>query len=184
MRSWKNIPISVLLIFSCFLLLSCGGGGGSGGGGGAPPAAQATTVSGSVQAPGGQVVFNHPEGILQRFADSIFPSAYALVTGLSPVPDGSSVQLIRLNATGTSFTMLASTMTSGGRYSFNLTSLGLQPSNDLAVRVANGAVQMRAFVIGSNVDMDPVSETAVQLVLEQILATPGATINRYTVRNW
>jgi hypothetical protein len=135
-----------------------------------------------VQAPGGQVVFNHPQGILQQFADSIFPSAYALVTGLSPVPDGTSVQLIRLNATGTSFTVLTSTMTSGGRYSFNLTSLGLQPSSDLAVRVANGAVQMRAFVTGSNVDMDPVSEAAVQLVLEQILATPGATISHYSVQ--
>jgi len=180
MRSWKNISISVLLISSCLLLLSCGGGGG--GGGGAPPAAQATTVSGSVQAPGGQVVFNHPQWILQQFADSIFSSAYALVTGLSPVPDGTSVQLIRLNATGTSFTVLASTMTSGGRYSFNLTSLGLQPSSDLAVRVANGAVQMRAFVTGMDADIGPASETAAQLVSEQILGTPGATINQFTIQ--
>jgi len=182
MRSWKNISISVLLISSCFLLLSCGGGGNSGGGGGAPPAAQATTVSGSVQAPGGQVVFNHLQGILQQFADSIFPSAYALVTGLSPVPDGTLVQLIRLNATGTSFTALASTMTSGGRYSFNLTSLGLQPSSDLAVRVANGATQMRAFVTGMDADIGPSSETAAQLVLEQILGAPGATINHFTIQ--
>ncbi|HSF70424.1 MAG TPA: hypothetical protein VLA47_08565, partial [Nitrospira sp.] len=35
---------------------------------------------------------------------------------------------------------------------------------------------------GSNVDIDPASETAVQLVLEQILGTPGATINNYTVQ--
>jgi hypothetical protein len=182
MHRWENTFLSIVVGFSSLLLLSCGGGGGGGGGGGAPPAAQTTTVSGSVQAPGGQVAFNQPQGLLQQFAQFISPSAYASVSGISPVPDGTTVQLIRLNATGTSFTVLASTMTSGGRYMFNLTSLGLQPSSDLAVRVANGVVQMRAFVTGMEADIGPTSETAAQLVLEQIFGTPGATINQFTTQ--
>lgn len=167
---------------SCLFLTSCGSGGGDGGGGGSPPAAQALTVSGAVQAPGGQVVFNPSQGLLQQFAQFIAPTAYASISGLTPLPDGIPVQLIRLNAVGTSFSILSTTMTSGGRYSFNLTNLDLEPSNDLALRVANGSVQMRAFVTGMNVDIDPASEVAVQLVLEKIMATPGSTINHYTVQ--
>ena len=179
---WKQTLVSIAVGFSSLLLLSCGGGGGGDAGGGAPPAAQTTTVSGSVQAPGGQVAFNQPQGLLQQFAQFISPSAYASVSGLSPVPDGTTVQLVRLNATGTSFTVLASTTTSGGRYTFNLTNLGIQPSNDLVVRVANGAVEMRAFVTSSNVDLDPLSETAVRLVLQQLGGITGATLTNFTVQ--
>ena len=167
---------------SCFFLTSCGGGGGGGGGGGSPPAAQANTVSGTVQAPGGQIASHSSQGLLQQVAQFISPSVDASITGLSPVPDGTDIQLVRLNSTGTSFAVLSHTATIGGRYSFNLTDLGLQPSNDLAIRVANGAVQMRAFVTGSNVDIDPASEAAVQLVLDHILNTQGMTINHYTVK--
>src|SRR5262249_5005432 len=110
------------------------------------------------------------------------PSANASVSGLSPVADGTTVQLIRVNAIATSFTVLSTTTTAGGRYIFNLTNLGLGLSQDLVVRVANGTVQMRAFVTGSNIDIDPASEAAVQSVLEHILGTPGATINNYTVQ--
>src|SRR5262245_44461860 len=181
----KNIIDGALCVLFCFFLSSCGGGGGGGSGGeggGSSSPAQATTVSGTVPAPGGQVAFNQPQRLLQQLAELTSPSANASVSGLSPVPDGTAVQLIRLNAIATSFTILASASTSGGDYFFNLTDLNLQLSNDLVVRVANGAVQMRAFVTGSNIDIDPASEAAVQLVLEQILNTPGATINNYTVQ--
>ena len=179
----KHILVGVLGLFPCLSLLGCGGSGGGGsGGGGSPFAAQTSTVSGTVQAPGGQIASHSSLGLLQQLAEFISPSAYGSIIGLSPVPDGTDIQLVRLNSTGTSFAVLSSTATTGGRYSFNLTELGLQPSNDLALRVANGAVQMRAFMTGSNVDIDPASETAVQLVLEQILGTPGATINNYTVQ--
>jgi hypothetical protein len=100
---WRTV---VPLAFSA-VIVSCGGGGG-GGGGGSPPAAQATIVSGTVQAPGGQLAFNSPQGLLQQFAQFIAPSAYASVTGLSPVPDGTMVQLVRFNTTGTGFTVLSS----------------------------------------------------------------------------
>ncbi|OAI49887.1 hypothetical protein AYO43_00485 [Nitrospira sp. SCGC AG-212-E16] len=75
---------------------------------------------------------------------------------------------------------MATTGTAGGAYSFNLTSLGLQIANDMMVRVANGAVQMRAFVTSSNVDLDPASESSVRLVLQQLNA--GATLSNFTVQ--
>ncbi len=77
---------------------------------------------------------------------------------------------------------LATTTTSGGRYSFNVTSLGLSVSSDLAVRVLNPGtgVQMRAFVTGETVNLDPISETAVRMILDQIAATPGVALNRFT----
>src|SRR5262249_2771666 len=55
-------------------------------------------------------------------------------------------------------------------------------SNDLMVRVANGLVQMRGFVTGSHVDLNPISETSVRLVLEQIAAAPGATLSLFTIQ--
>jgi hypothetical protein len=182
MQGWKQTFVSIAVGFSALLLVSCGGGGGGDGGGGAPPAAQPNTVSGSVQAPGGQITFNQPQGLLQQFAQFISPSAYASLSGLSPVPDGSPVYLARLNGTGTGSLRLASTTTTGGRYSFNLANLGLQFSNDLIISVVGPAgKEMRAFVGSSaTVDVDPGSELAVRLVLEQITATTGATLNRFT----
>ena len=175
---WRMV---MLLAFSA-VILSCGGGSGGSGGGSSGAPASTTTVSGSVQAPNGQVAFNHSPRFLARLANLFTPSAYASITGTSPVPDGTLVQLARFNADGTGFTILATTPTAGGTYSFNLTTLGLQIANDLIVRVANGAVQMRAFVTSSNVDLDPASETSVRLVLQQLSALPGATLNNFTVQ--
>lgn len=78
--------------------------------------------------------------------------------------------------------MLASAAVSGGRYSFNLTSLGLTITSDLVVRVANGAVQMRAFVTDDTNDLNPISESAVQVVLDHITATPGASLANFTIQ--
>ena len=77
------------------------------------------------------------------------------------------MQLGRISSAG-SFTALASTTVSGGRYSFNFTRLGLTFTSDLVVRVATGAVQMRAFVTEDTVDINPISESAVQVVLDHI----------------
>lgn len=78
--------------------------------------------------------------------------------------------------------MLASAAVSGGRYSFNLTSLGLTITSDLVVRAANGAVQMRAFVTRDTVDLNPISESAVQVVLDYVTATPGASLANFTIQ--
>ncbi len=93
------------------------------------------------------------------------------------------MQLVRIDAIGNVTATLASTAVSGGRYSFNLASLGLAPASDLAVRVVNSGtgVQLRAFVTGPTVNLDPTSETAVRLVLEQIVLTPGTTLKQFTI---
>lgn len=41
---------------------------------------------------------------------------------------------------------------------------------------------MRAFVVSDSVDLDPVSETAVRLALEQLAANPPSTLNNFTVQ--
>src|SRR5215831_20205139 len=177
----RNANTGVLLLL-CLTLTTCSGGGGGGGNGGGGPAAPTTTVSGSVQAPNGQIALNHSPGFLAQLANFLIPTVYASISGLSPVPDGTQVQLARFNPNGTGFTVLATTTTAGGTYSFNLTTLGLQVSNDLIVRVVNGAVQMRGFVTGERVDLDPVAEASVRLVVEQLAAIPGGTLGLFTVQ--
>ena len=170
---WFN-SLSVVVVIS--LTLTACGGGGDGGTGGSPPTTAQTTVSGTVQAPNGQVAFHQP-----TFWDVFESSAFASLSGLTAVPDGTPVQLGRMSSAG-SFTVLASTTVSGGRYSFNLTSLGLSITSDLVVRVANGAAQMRAFVTRDTADLNPISESAVQFVLDHIAATPGTSLTNFTTQ--
>lgn len=170
---WFN-SLSVVLVMS--LTLTACGGGGDGGTGGSPPATGQTTVSGTVQAPNGQMAFHQPSPW-----DLFESSAFASLFGLTPVPDGTPVQLGRMGSTG-SFTVLASAPVSGGRYSFNLTSLGLAITSDLVVSVANGAVQMRAFVTRDTIDLNPISESAVQVVLDHIAATSGTSLANFTTQ--
>ena len=170
---WFN-SLSVVSVMT--LTLTACGGGGDGGTGGSPPATGQTTVSGTVQAPNGQVAFHQPSPW-----DLFESSAFASLFGLTPVPDGTPVQLGRMGSAG-SFTVLASTTVSGGRYSFNLTSLGLAITSDLVVSVANGAVQMRAFVTRDTIELNPISESAVQVVLDHIAATSGASLANFTTQ--
>jgi hypothetical protein len=148
-----------------FFISSCGSGGGDG----IPPQPAPTTaqtiVSGMVQAPSGQVAFFKKN----NFSDLFVSEAYAALTGLGNVPDNTIVQLARLNASATDFSVIATTATSGGRYSFNLTTFGLQPANDLIVRVAGpGGDEMRAFVVGTVADISPVSEAAYQSAIQSL----------------
>lgn len=161
------------------LLIDCGGGGGGGSSGGPPP----TVVSGTVQAPGGQIAFYREQGLLERLAELLAPSAYAAVSGLSSVADGTQVELGRISAAGT-VTRIATTTTAGGKYSFNLTSLGLGFSSDLVVRVLNtgSGAQMRGFVAGETVNIDPISESAVRIVFDQIVASPGSSLSDFTAQ--
>jgi hypothetical protein len=160
------------LIFS---LSSCSSGGGEG----APLPVSTTTqtiVSGTVQAPGGQIAFFKKSS----FRDLFVLEAYAALTGLANVPDNTIVQLARLDANASSFSVISTTSTSGGLYSFNLTALGLQPANDLIVRVAgSGGKEMRAFVVGTVADISPVSEAAYQLTVQSL---NGGPINNLTLQ--
>ncbi len=96
------------------------------------------------------------------------------------VPDGTIVQLLRLNSNASSSTVLATTTTSAGRFSFNLTALGLQYAVDLIVRVTGPTgKQMCNFVLGPNTDINPYTETAFEL---SVLQLAGAPLNRYTMQ--
>ena len=170
------------LIALSALLTSCSGGGG-GEGSGSSSAAPTTTVSGAVQAPNGQIAFKHSPGFLEQLVNLFTPMAYASISGQSTVPDGTPVELARFNATGSGVTSLSTTTTAGGRYSFNLTDLGVQFSNDLIVQVSGSTGKVIcAFVTNTSVDLDPAAELAVRLVLEQIAAIPGATLSQFTLK--
>jgi hypothetical protein len=171
-----HYSLSVVSVMA-LTLTACGGGGDGGTGGSAPTAAQ-TTVSGSVQAPNGQVAFHQPT-LWDVFESSVFAS----LSGLTPVPDGTPVQLGRISSGGT-LTSLSSATVSGGRYSFNLTRLGLTLASDLVVEVSNPATgaRMRAFVTQESVDLTPMSEAGVQIVLDHILAPPGTSLSNFTIQ--
>ncbi|HSA86240.1 MAG TPA: hypothetical protein VLE46_08655, partial [Nitrospira sp.] len=175
----KVWTIAVTLGFA-LTLAACGG---DDGGVPPPPPPAQIIVSGTVQAPAGQVALFTKPSRWERIGTLVFPEAVAALSGLNSVPDGTPVQLVRIDDAGNVAATLASTSVIGGRYSFNLTSLGLSPASNLAVRVVNPGTgaQLRAFVSGTTVDLDPISETAVRLVLERIALTPGTTLNQFTV---
>ena len=178
-RAKKFWTIAATLSFT-LTLAACGGDDGESP---PPPPTAPITVSGLVQAPAGQVALFTKPSLWDRTVALLSPEAVAALTGLSSVPDGTPVQLVRIDDAGNVAAPLASTTVTGGRYSFNLTSLGLSPSSNLLVRVINSGTgaQMRAFVTGPIVDLDPISETTVRLVLERIVLTPGTTLNLFTV---
>ena len=118
----------------CFLLFLAACGGGGGGGAASPPLPPVgIIVGGSVNAPNGQIAFHRAPSGSDYWLDALIPAAHAAVPGSSPVVDGTAVDLVRLDDTGVVTETLASTTTSGGQYSFNLTNLSLSVANDLLV---------------------------------------------------
>ena len=182
----------VIPILIAFLLQACGGGGGGGGGetsGTTTPTTPATPnsiVTGSVQAPGGQVALLERGHWTTKLASIFISSSYADLIGMAIVPDGTIVELVRVDpVTGAaSGAPLATTSVSAGRYSFNLTSLGLDYSTTLLVRLANSTgIQMRSFLTGAVTNLDSNSEASVQLILESIAAKPGSSLAVMTVKD-
>ncbi len=94
---------------------------------------------------------------------------------LAAVPDGTLVELVRLDASGDPGVVLQSSLTSAGAYSLSVG--GVASSSNLAVVTGAAADRMRAFAAGSTADIDPFSEVTVELVLEHE-ATPGAFTQR------
>jgi N-acetylneuraminic acid mutarotase len=158
------------------ILAGCGGGGSTSQS--ATPNIAAVTVSGAVQVPGGVVALLDSQNLASRVASLLIPCAIADVIGLASVPDGTVVELVQIEpTTGLAGPALASVTVSGGRYSFNLDNLKISYSTTLQVRLAvSSGIQMRAFVTGSVINLDPSSEAVVQLVLEGIAATAGSTL--------
>ena len=178
----RTSSIFIIIIISFFLAMAgCGGGGGGGGdGGGSEPTS--LTVSGLVLAPGGQIAANQKKGLINSVASIFIQKVEAAVTGLLPVPDGTLVDLVLINDAGTVDTVLDSVGTVNSRYSFNLTALDVVITNNLMVMVGDMGVQMRAFVTDTTIDIHPISEATVQLVIEQIAAVAGALLENFTLK--
>jgi alpha-tubulin suppressor-like RCC1 family protein len=172
--SLPKLSSATLALVAITLTVSAcsGGGGGDGGGisssGSSSPSAN-FVVSGAVSAPGGAVAFLPRKNLFEQFADALIAPVHAAISGFLSVAEGTKVELVRINNDGTVASVLATTTTSGGRYSFDFTALGLNTSSDLVVQVLDSSniPKMRAFVASAIVDIDPVSETTVRIVLEQ-----------------
>jgi hypothetical protein len=137
-------------------------------------------ISGKVLAPDGQIAAREPPGLLVSLGDFLLPSSSAAVSGLSKVPNGTPVELVHLSVAGTVDGVLATTKVYKGKYRFHLDRLGHFDAPDIAVRVSDRGVQLRAFLTSTTVDITPLSEAVFQLALETLLATPGALLGNYT----
>ncbi len=106
------------------------------------------------------------------------------IAGVNVPPDGTPVDLIEIDDSGAEMRAVATTTTAGGRYSFDLTALGLEFSSGLVLRVvdASTGTPVRAFVAAYSVDITPVSEAAVRLVLERVAGTPGTPLSNFTAQ--
>lgn len=173
--SLKTALGTVIGTFVCIAITSCGGGNESGG----SPISD-LVVSGTVTAPSGAVAFLRQSSIIDLFESE----SHAAIVGTVPVADGTVVQLGRISKTSPfTFSPISTTTTSYGRYSFNLTTLGVNFTNDLLVRViGSGSKEMRAFVTNSNVDLNPASELGVRFVLERLTSIAGSTLDRFTLQ--
>lgn len=173
-----NLRKFLILISVLSLLGACSSGGG--GSGGTPPSPQ-TTVSGKVVAPNGEVAKEASPSVFANLLQFVFPVARAEVSGLLPVADNTPVELNRIFDSGNIDSTLTTTTVTAGNYSINLDALNIGFSSDLIVSVSGiGGAQLRAFVTQSKVDIGPVSEAAVRLVLEQIALTSGASLANFT----
>jgi hypothetical protein len=154
-----RIIVTVFFTFSLALLTACGGGGGGGdssggGGGGTTP----TTISGTALAPNGVVAQLSNQTFMYALNEFLFPSARADITGLDPVP-GALVELIEVNDAGVQVgPVLASTSTSiTGDYHLDLPA-GVNLAANLVVRITGTNVDLRAMVVETKVDINPLSE--------------------------
>lgn len=148
MSSSRSFAGVALAFVLSFSWGACGGGGGGG--------SSDLVVSGSVLTPAGQ-------------------GLPAPMSGLAPVPDGTPVALVRLDPAGHALATLDTTHTSGGRYSFDLSARDVDFASDLAV-VAGNAPGLRALVVAKSIDVDPISDAVLRLLLE-----PGTGLPAFTV---
>ena len=172
------MPLSRVFIIVAFFisLAACGGGGGGGGTtgnsfGSTAPAA-VTMLTGQVLVPNGVVASLAQPSLADMALDLVFPAAAADLNGIVPAPAGTTVELVRLNSFAEVSAILATTTTdSNGRYSFDLSNLGLSPEITLAVQVRNNSnvVILRAFVSSTGVDITPESETVFREIHDAIL---------------
>lgn len=156
----------LVFALSVALTASCGGGGGSDPD---PDPVVSTTISGTVEAPGGIIAqFETNKPVLIAAIDFIIPAAKAAITGLQAV-GGATVELIRIDDDGVQVgDVLASTVTSiTGNYSLALPT-GVSLAGNLIVRISGSTESMSAMVVDQAVNINPVS----QFVLDKFVDDP------------
>jgi len=144
--------IAPILTLASLVASGCGNTGTSG-------------ISGAVYAPNGELAAVASPSLLQRLAAAIVSEARAM-TGLERVSEGVEVRLERLDRDGsTKETLTTETTASDGTYSVSLAT-GEEPASTLIMRVGSDSTRMRAFVTGEHVDISPISEVTVRLVID------------------
>ena len=165
----KSTGAVLLLVLVLALAgIGCGSGGGGDGGSG-----DDLIISGVVRSPDGEAI--SPTPIPGPAPLPLSGVAQIDVPGLVPVPDGTPVDLARLDGDGNVLETVASRTTIDGDYRFDLDNLGLEHAADLAVIAGEGASRMRALAVRRALDVDPISEAGVRLMLDQ-----GAGFANYT----
>ncbi|WP_067563505.1 hypothetical protein [Halofilum ochraceum] len=146
-------------------LAGCGGDDGSSSSG----STETTTVSGTVQSPGGESIgYNNWLDYGQDRLASLFPSARADISGLADVPERTPVQLVRLNTDGSVAETLASDETdANGQFSLEVDA-STDLSSDVVVQAGTNDSTMRAPAAGDNLDVNPVSEKVVRDVVDRV----------------
>jgi len=162
-----------LFALICSLLLaSCGGGSSS-----TISSPDTRTLSGQVLVPNGMLSSLDKPSVSDRLLNVLLPTAVADLTGISSAPNGTTVELVRLNVTASvdPGSVLATTTTnSSGRYSFNLSNLsGATPDITLAVRLGNAP--LRSIVTGSVIDITPESELIFQRIVTAVTGSSALT---------
>jgi len=169
---FSRVAIMIAFLFS---LVACGGGSSSLVGGGS---SGGEMLSGQVIVPNGMVATLDKPSIGGKMLDFVLPTAVANVIGVAPAPAGTVVELVRLNATGSVDSIIASTTTDGsGGYGFNLADLGVSPDITLAVQLTGGF--LTAIVTGTNIDITLESQVIFQRIVTEVGAS--AQLANYTI---
>jgi len=130
------------------------------------------------------VAFRADKTLLASVSEFFIREAAAAISGVGFVPDGTRVDLLRILDSGDQVEVLGGTTTSAGRYSIDLRPLGLTTSSDLVVQISSSSsgARLRSFVTSEHVNIDPVSEATVRLVLGKVAATQSGSLKNFTVR--
>ena len=177
MISYKGVTMEKKQnIVAASLLLSLSACGGGGGGGGSLSSPQSNVVSGDVMTPNGMVASIANPTIADKLLNWVLPTAIADLAGIADVPDNTIIELVQLDGGGNVTSVISTTTTSNGRYSFDLDSLNITNSSSLAVRLpVNGGAPIHAIVTGSEVDVVPEAE-----VIYQNIVTSGQPYSNFT----
>ena len=141
----------------------------------------ATSLTGSVSAPGGSLAFHQPTGIKNMFA-SIFAGkqAHAALSGVSAVGAGVTMELIEVDAAGVKVGAALATATTDASGAYTMIQPnGFTASSKYVIRATAGGINLDVRVTGTANDVDPISNVTSALVTSQ--AGSAADLGKITI---